>query len=77
MNPGQQQFYNFFMERVQEDKVEEAKAIMLENFKLQDEGKFTLEHMQQNAPKMISLIKSEFVEEFKKAAAHMSATLQG
>lgn len=45
--------------------------MMLENFKLQDEGKFTKEIMQQNAPKIMSCIK----EEFKHAAAHMSSTL--
>lgn len=28
MNPGQELFYNFFMERVKEDKKEEAKEAM-------------------------------------------------
>lgn len=28
MNPGQEKFPNFILERVQEDKVDEAKAIM-------------------------------------------------
>lgn len=57
MNAGQQQFYNFVMARVKEDKAEEAKAMMLENFKRQDEGTFTREYMQQNAPRLMSYIK--------------------
>ncbi len=75
MNPGQQMFYDFVLQRVREDKTEEAKAMMLENFRLQEAGLFTLEVMRQNAPKMLSLIKPEFVEEFQQAAAHMSSTL--
>lgn len=34
MNPGQKMFYEFFMERVQEGKEEEAKALLLKNFEL-------------------------------------------
>lgn len=76
MNANQQRFYDFVMERVKEDKAEEAKAMILENFKKQDEGTFTLEYMRQNTPKMMSFIKPEFLEEFKNAAAHMSSTLK-
>lgn len=75
MNAGQQRFYSFVMERVKEECAEEAKAMMLENFKRQDEGTFTREYMQQNAPKLLSYIKPEFIEDLQKAAAHMSATL--
>ena len=75
MNQGQQKFFDFVMERVREDKAEEAKAMLLENFKRQEEGTFTQEYMQQNAPKLLLLIQPEFVEEFKRAAEHMRSTL--
>jgi len=41
MNQGQEQFYNFILGRVKEDKVVEAKALLAENFKKQAEGSFT------------------------------------
>lgn len=76
MNPGQQQFYDFFMERIKEDKVEEAKTILQENFKKQDEGTFTKEYMQESMAKLMSFVKPEFLEDLKNAAAHMNSTLE-
>lgn len=37
----QEMFSNFILQRVKEDKMEEAKALLAENFKKQDEGTFT------------------------------------
>lgn len=76
MNEGQQRFYEFVMERVQEGKEEEIKAIMSESFKRQQEGIFTKEYMTEIVPKMIMLLKPECVEEFKNAAQHMSSQLK-
>ena len=75
MNPGQQNFYNFILARAQEGKAEEAKALLLENFKLQDEGGFTKEVMGQNVMKLMALVKPEHLDELKQAAAHMGGTL--
>ncbi|MNY79818.1 hypothetical protein D3C86_2206190 [compost metagenome] len=47
------------MERVQDGKEDEAKVILLENFKKQTEGTFTPQDVQQFIPKMISLLKPE------------------
>lgn len=76
MNPGQQMFYDFYMQRVQQGKTDEANAVMNESFARQNSGTFTLEYMQQIMPQMISLLKPECVEEFQAAAAHMSSTLK-
>jgi len=35
MNPGQEMFYNFFMQRVAEGKEEEAKALLNAGFEKQ------------------------------------------
>lgn len=76
MDEGQQKFYDFVMARVKEGKEEEIKAIINESFKRQQEGTFTKEYMAETAPKMIMLLRPEFVEEFKKAAEHMSSQLK-
>lgn len=66
MNKGQEMFLNYILERVQEDQVEEVKALLMETFKKQNEGTFTKEDMNQFIPKMISLLKQDKVEEVKK-----------
>jgi hypothetical protein len=76
MNPGQQMFFDFVMERVQPGKEADIQAIMTESFKRQGEGTFTKEYMAETAPKMIALLRPECAEEFKQAAAHMSGQLQ-
>lgn len=63
MNQGQEQFLGFILERVQEDKVNEAKVLLTDNFRKQAEGNFTQEDVLQFIPKMISLLKPEKVEE--------------
>ena len=62
---GQEMFLNFILERVQEGKQDEAREILVENFKKQDEGTFSLEEVQQFIPRMISLLKPEKLEEVK------------
>jgi len=76
MNEQQQQFYNFFMSKVKEDKLEEAKLILLNNFKMQDEGTFTRETMTQVFPKLLDCIKTEHKKDFENAASHFATTLE-
>lgn len=76
MDANQQRFYDFFMERVKEDCAGDARALLQENFKRQDEGTFTQEYMRQGMPRLMSFLKPECVEEFQQAAAHMSSTLK-
>ncbi|AFL99246.1 MULTISPECIES: hypothetical protein [Desulfitobacterium] len=75
MNQGQELFYNFFMERVKEDKQDEAKALLEKGFAKQAEGTFDQSYLQEVMPKYFELLKPEAVEEFKKAMAHFSSTL--
>lgn len=63
MNQGQEKFLEFILERIQEDKIEEAKALLADNFKKQSEGNFTQEDIAQTIPKMLALLKPEKVEE--------------
>ncbi len=65
MNQGQEQFYNFILERVQDEKQEEAKALLTEGFDKQADGTFNPEYMQSYIPRMISLLKPECIEEVK------------
>jgi len=62
---GQEMFLNFILQRVQEGKEEEAREILLSNFKKQDEGTFSQEDIQEFVPKMVSLIKPEKLEEIQ------------
>lgn len=63
MNPGQEQFMNFILERVRKDKMEEAKEVLLENFRKQDEGSFSKEDIASFGPKILRLLKEEAVSE--------------
>ncbi|WP_291652761.1 hypothetical protein [Clostridium sp.] len=65
MNQGQEKFLGFILERVQEDKVDEAKELLAESFKKQSEGTFSHEYIMEFIPKMITLLKPENVEEVK------------
>lgn len=65
MNQGQEKFLAFILERVQEDKVDEAKSLLSESFKRQQEGTFSHEYIIEFIPKMIALLKADKVEEVK------------
>lgn len=65
---GQEMFLNFILQRVREGKEEEAREILLENFKKQDEGTFSQEDIQQFIPKMMSLLKPEKLAEVQAVA---------
>ena len=68
----QEMFSNFILQRVKEDKLEEAKALLAENFKKQDEGTFTKEDVEQFVPKMLEYLKPEKIEEIRTIAKNFS-----
>lgn len=68
----QEMFSNFILQRVKEDKMEEAKALLAENFKKQDEGTFTKEDVEQFVPKMLEYLKPEKIEEIRTIAKQFS-----
>ncbi|MFV3012717.1 hypothetical protein ACLD43_15220 [Clostridium botulinum] len=63
MNQGQEKFLGFILERVEENKVEEAKALLADNFKKQVEGNFTHDDITQFILKMAMLLKPDKIEE--------------
>ncbi len=65
MNPGQEKFFDFIIERVKNGKQEEAKALLNESFSKQAGGTFTAEYLKSFAPKLIALLKPESVNEVK------------
>lgn len=65
---GQEKFLQFILERVQEGKEEEARVILLENFKKQDEGTFSRQDIQEFVPKMLLLLKPEKLQEVQMIA---------
>ncbi|MDN3018175.1 hypothetical protein V7161_20030 [Neobacillus drentensis] len=69
---GQEMFLNFILQRVQEGKEDEAKAVLTENFRKQNEGTFSQDDIQQFIPKMISLLKPEKLEEVQAVVKQFS-----
>ncbi|OAS14989.1 hypothetical protein [Paenibacillus oryzisoli] len=69
---GQEKFLGFILDRVQEGKEEEAKEILLLNFKKQEEGTFSQEDIMQFVPKMISLLKPEKLGEIQEVVKQFS-----
>ncbi|WP_436513724.1 hypothetical protein [Clostridium thermobutyricum] len=65
MNKGQEQFFNFIMERVTEEGRKEAEELLNESFEKQANGTFNEEYMKAFIPKMLGLLKPECVEEVK------------
>ncbi len=56
---------DFKIERVEVEKQPEAKALLSESFAKQDEGTFNKEYMMSFIPRMLELIKAEYVDEVK------------
>lgn len=75
MNQGQELFYQFFMDRVKEDKKEEAKALLLDGFERQAAGTFNQAYLQEKMPLYFDYIKPEAIEELKKAMEHFASRL--
>lgn len=69
---GQEKFLSYILQRVQEGKEDEAKAILAENFRKQNEGTFSQEEIQQFIPKMMSLLKPEKLKEIEAVVKRFS-----
>ena len=63
MDHGQEQFYNFILERVQEGKQDDAKALLSESFAKQADCSFNAEQMENFIPRMMAILKPECMEE--------------
>ncbi|MCL2461353.1 MAG: hypothetical protein FWF44_01700 [Defluviitaleaceae bacterium] len=76
MNPGQEQFYNFIVERVRDECKDDTKAMMQDNFRRQADGSFTREDMAKTQGALMRMLKPEAVEEVKAAMAHFASQMK-
>ena len=65
MNQGQEMFFNFIMQNVEEKNQEKAKELLAESFGKQADGAFNQEYMMSFIPRMLELIRPESVEQVK------------
>ncbi|CUN75145.1 hypothetical protein H8S10_08925 [Clostridium sp. NSJ-49] len=73
MNNGQERFFNFIMERVSSENQEKAKELLSESFAKQNDGSFNKEYMMSFIPRMLELIKPEFIDEVKNIMSNHKA----
>ena len=74
MNNKQEQFLNYILKRVQDGKVDEAQALINENFKKQEAGTFTHADIGEFIPKITMLIKPNHVDEVHNVIQEFAAT---
>ena len=65
MNTGQEKFFDFIMQNVEEKNKDKAKELLAESFGKQENGTFNKEYMMTFIPRMLELIKPENVEKVK------------
>lgn len=65
MNSGQERFLNFIIARVELGNQDKAKELLSESFARQSEVTFDKEYMTNFIPRMLELIKPEFLDEVK------------
>lgn len=73
MNSGQEKFLNFIMERVELENQNKAKELLSESFAKQEDGTFNKEYMMNFIPRMLELIKPEFIDEVKNIMSNHKA----
>ena len=73
MNNGQERFFNFIMERVSSENQGKAKELLSESFAKQNDGSFNKEYMMSFIPRMLELIKPEFIDEVKNIMSNHKA----
>lgn len=60
---GQNRFLEFIMERVASGNEEVAKGLLSDSFYRMDQGKLTKEYLEEFMPKLLLLLKEEYIEE--------------
>lgn len=76
MNAGQEQFFNFIVERVRDEHKDATKELMQENFKSQAAGTYTREQLVETQEKLLKMLKPEAMEEVKAAMAHFASQMK-
>lgn len=65
MNNGQEMFFNFIIQNVEEKNQDKAKELLSESFGKQADGTFNEEYLAAFIPRMLELIKPESMEQVK------------
>lgn len=65
MNDGQKKFLGFILDRVKENKKQEAEALLQESFGKQQDGTFNQEYLMSFIPRMMACIQEDKLEEVK------------
>ncbi len=63
MQSGQNQFFNFILERTKSGREQEIISALQESFALQNSNNFTKEKMEEVSNKILDCLKPEHVEE--------------
>lgn len=63
MQDGHKQFFNYILDAVAEDKVEEAKTLLLDNFEKQNQNLFTKEDIDNFTVRISNMLKLEKKDE--------------
>ena len=74
MNNKQEQFLNYILKRVQDGKIDEAQALINENFKKKEAGTFNRADIGEFIPKIPMLIKPNHVDEVHNVIQEFAAT---
>jgi len=75
MDQGQQKFFDFIMERVDEENRSAAEALLGDSFSKQADGTFDAEYLNSFNPRLLALVRTECVEEVRKILMGFSAHL--
>jgi len=76
MDPGQEKFYDFIIERVRDEQKDAVKQLMKENFMKQANGTFTREDMVRTQETLMKALKPETMDEVKAAMAHFASGMK-
>lgn len=75
MEKGQNQFFDWILERAQDGKQEELIELLKHNFEQQNNGTFNQDELAESTNKMFSLIKPEYIDELKQAMEHFKGNM--
>lgn len=76
MNPGQEKFFDFMLERALPEKVEHVRSHLLGSFQSQQAKPLSRQEFDTLKAHMLGLMKPEHVEEVSKAMDHFGQNLK-
>lgn len=76
MEQGQNQFYDFIMDKVDDENKDAAKKLLNDSFSKQSDGSFTREYLLQTQQEILKLIRSESSDEVQAAMYHYASLIE-